>query len=137
MAARIVLFGATGYTGRLTAEAMVERGLRPVLAARNKGKLDALAGELAADGIETMTADVTVTTPARLVFTPSFPIPAGTPLHLTGTTVPNSGDLYLQNAPTGQSRQDSCYRCGDGGQGRNTTGDAKKPKLAPRAPMAP
>ena len=59
MAARIVLFGATGYTGRLTAEAMVERGLRPVLAARNKGKLDALAGELAADGIETMTADVT------------------------------------------------------------------------------
>ena len=34
MAARIVLFGATGYTGRLAAEAMVERGLRPVLAAR-------------------------------------------------------------------------------------------------------
>ena len=26
VAARIVLFGATGYTGRLTAEAMVERG---------------------------------------------------------------------------------------------------------------
>ena len=36
MAARIVLFGATGYTGRLTAEAMVERGLRPVLAARGR-----------------------------------------------------------------------------------------------------
>ena len=33
--ARIVLFGATGYTGRLAAEAMVERGLRPVLAARS------------------------------------------------------------------------------------------------------
>ena len=28
MAARIVLFGATGYTGRLAAEAMVERGAR-------------------------------------------------------------------------------------------------------------
>ena len=27
--ARIVLFGATGYTGRLAAEAMVERGLKP------------------------------------------------------------------------------------------------------------
>ena len=36
MAARIVLFGATGYTGRLAAEAMVERGLRPVLAARTR-----------------------------------------------------------------------------------------------------
>jgi short subunit dehydrogenase-like uncharacterized protein len=58
MAARIVLFGATGYTGRLTAEAMVERGLRPVLAARSQAKLDALASELGADGLETETADV-------------------------------------------------------------------------------
>ena len=30
MSARIVLFGATGYTGGRTAEAMVARGLRPV-----------------------------------------------------------------------------------------------------------
>ena len=58
MAARIVLFGATGYTGRLTAEAMVERGLRPVLAARSQAKLDALADELGADALETATADV-------------------------------------------------------------------------------
>jgi short subunit dehydrogenase-like uncharacterized protein len=58
MAARIVLFGATGYTGRLTAEAMVERGLRPVLAARSQAKLDALADELGADGLDTATADV-------------------------------------------------------------------------------
>jgi short subunit dehydrogenase-like uncharacterized protein len=43
---RIVLFGATGYTGRLTAEAMVERGLRPVLAARSRSKLEVLAEEL-------------------------------------------------------------------------------------------
>ena len=28
MAARIVLFGATGYTGRLTAAAMVKRGFQ-------------------------------------------------------------------------------------------------------------
>jgi short subunit dehydrogenase-like uncharacterized protein len=55
--ARIVLFGATGYTGRLTAEAMVERGLKPVLAARSKDKLDALAEELGG-GLETATADV-------------------------------------------------------------------------------
>ena len=35
MAGRIVLFGATGYTGRLAAEAMVERGMSPLLAARS------------------------------------------------------------------------------------------------------
>ena len=57
MASRIVLFGATGYTGRLTAEAMVERGMRPVLAARSRDKLDALADELGGD-LETQTADV-------------------------------------------------------------------------------
>jgi short subunit dehydrogenase-like uncharacterized protein len=54
---RIVLFGATGYTGRLTAEAMVERGLRPVLAARSDSKLRALARELDVD-LETAVADV-------------------------------------------------------------------------------
>jgi short subunit dehydrogenase-like uncharacterized protein len=57
MAARIVLFGATGYTGKLVAEAMVERGLKPVLAARSKDKLDALAAELGG-GLEIQTADV-------------------------------------------------------------------------------
>jgi short subunit dehydrogenase-like uncharacterized protein len=57
MAARIVLFGATGYTGRMTAEAMVERGLKPVLAARTQAKLDELAAELGG-GLETQTADV-------------------------------------------------------------------------------
>jgi short subunit dehydrogenase-like uncharacterized protein len=57
MAARIVLFGATGYTGRLTAGAMVERGAKPVLAARSQDKLDALAAELGGD-LETQTADV-------------------------------------------------------------------------------
>ncbi len=57
MAARIVLFGATGYTGRLTAEAMVERGMKPVLAARSRDKLETLAAELGGD-LETQTADV-------------------------------------------------------------------------------
>jgi short subunit dehydrogenase-like uncharacterized protein len=73
VAGRIVLFGATGYTGELTAQAMVERGLRPVLAARSQEKLDALADRLggrslavaASDGtglrepLETVLADVT------------------------------------------------------------------------------
>jgi short subunit dehydrogenase-like uncharacterized protein len=57
VAGRIVLFGATGYTGRLTAEAMVERGLSPVLAARSKDKLDRLAEELGGN-LETASADV-------------------------------------------------------------------------------
>ena len=57
MAGRIVLVGATGYTGRLVAEAMVERGLRPVLAARSRDKLEQLAAELGG-GLETAEADV-------------------------------------------------------------------------------
>jgi short subunit dehydrogenase-like uncharacterized protein len=57
VAGRIVLFGATGYTGRLAAEAMVERGLKPVLAARSQDKLDALAAELGGE-LETARADV-------------------------------------------------------------------------------
>jgi short subunit dehydrogenase-like uncharacterized protein len=54
---RVVLFGATGYTGRLTAEAMVERGLRPVLAARSARKLEDLAGELGGN-LDIAVADV-------------------------------------------------------------------------------
>ena len=54
---RIVLFGATGYTGRLTADALVRRGLRPVLAGRNAASLDELAAELGG-GCETAVADV-------------------------------------------------------------------------------
>jgi short subunit dehydrogenase-like uncharacterized protein len=56
MAGRVVLFGATGYTGRLTAEAMAGRGMRPVLAGRSRSKLDALAGELG--GLDVAVADV-------------------------------------------------------------------------------
>jgi len=54
---RIVLFGATGYTGRLTAESMVRRGLRPVLAARSADRLEALARDLGEE-LETAVADV-------------------------------------------------------------------------------
>jgi short subunit dehydrogenase-like uncharacterized protein len=55
--ARIVLFGATGYTGRLTAEALVARGARPLLAARSAAKLNDLASELGGE-LETKVADV-------------------------------------------------------------------------------
>jgi short subunit dehydrogenase-like uncharacterized protein len=55
--ARIVLFGATGYTGSRTAEALVARGARPVLAGRDPAKLSALADRLG--GAEIVRADVT------------------------------------------------------------------------------
>jgi short subunit dehydrogenase-like uncharacterized protein len=57
MAGRIVLFGATGYTGRLTAEALLERGANPLLAGRSAGSLKRLAGELGG-GLDTAVADV-------------------------------------------------------------------------------
>ena len=57
MPGRIVLYGATGYTGRLTARAMLARGVRPVLAGRDPGRLGALAARLTeAGGTELETA---------------------------------------------------------------------------------
>lgn len=56
MAGRIVVFGATGYTGRLVAEQLVARGQKPLLAARNVQRLEQLAAELG--GLETAVADV-------------------------------------------------------------------------------
>lgn len=43
---RIILFGATGYTGRLTAAALVHAGLAPVLAGRSANRLAGLTDEL-------------------------------------------------------------------------------------------
>ncbi|MGK8506158.1 saccharopine dehydrogenase family protein [Nocardia asiatica] len=54
---KIVVFGATGYTGRLTAEALIARGAAPVLAARSATALEKLAADLG--GAETAVADVT------------------------------------------------------------------------------
>ena len=58
MPGRIVLYGATGYTGALTAQAMVASGTRPVLAGRDQNRLSALAARLsqAGDGTELETA---------------------------------------------------------------------------------
>ena len=56
MAERIVVFGATGYTGDLVSRALVDRGARPVLAARNEARVRALAEELG--GLEWALADV-------------------------------------------------------------------------------
>ena len=58
MARRIVLFGASGYTGRLIAEALVRARARPVLAGRNYQSLAALGVRLG-KGLDTAVADVT------------------------------------------------------------------------------
>jgi len=43
---RLVLYGASGYMGGLTAHAMVASGARPLLAGRDKGRLDAVAARI-------------------------------------------------------------------------------------------
>ena len=50
MVGRVICFGATGFTGRLTAEAMVRAGMAPVLAGRSADALVDLTGELAGLG---------------------------------------------------------------------------------------
>src|SRR5215204_6397312 len=56
MPSRIVVFGATGYTGRLTAERLVAQGAQPVLAGRSEDKLRALSAGLG--GLPWEVADV-------------------------------------------------------------------------------
>ncbi len=67
--ARIVIFGATGYTGRLTAEALVARGGAPLLAGRSAERLDALAADLGG-GLETAVADVAESSSVRALVEP-------------------------------------------------------------------
>jgi short subunit dehydrogenase-like uncharacterized protein len=65
----VVLFGATGYTGRLTAEAMVRAGLDPVLAGRSPDRLADLAealAPLAPTGAAPRTRVATVDDPASV-----------------------------------------------------------------------
>jgi short subunit dehydrogenase-like uncharacterized protein len=46
---RLLIYGATGYTGKLIAHAAMQTGVRPVLCGRNGQKLQALAAELGLD----------------------------------------------------------------------------------------
>ena len=68
MPGRIVLYGATGYIGGLTAEAMVVSGARPVLAGRDQDRLSAVAARLprAGGGIELETAAADIERPEPL-----------------------------------------------------------------------
>jgi short subunit dehydrogenase-like uncharacterized protein len=56
MPPRAVVFGATGYTGRLVAERLVAQGERPLLAGRSQERLADLAARLG--GLDTQVADV-------------------------------------------------------------------------------
>src|SRR3954451_6379180 len=55
MAPRIVVFGATGYTGELIASRLAAAGERPVLAGRSEERLSSLAERLG--GLEYVRAD--------------------------------------------------------------------------------
>jgi short subunit dehydrogenase-like uncharacterized protein len=69
MPGRIVLYGATGYIGELTARAMIAAGARPVLAGRNQDRLNAAAARLSQTGegveLETAVADIERPEPLR------------------------------------------------------------------------
>ncbi len=57
VSARIVLFGATGFTGELTAQALVARGASPLLVGRDAGRVRALAARLG--GLDSAAVDAT------------------------------------------------------------------------------
>ncbi|HEX9342596.1 MAG TPA: saccharopine dehydrogenase NADP-binding domain-containing protein [Actinomycetota bacterium] len=66
--ARIVVFGAAGYTGRLTVEALTAAGQRPVLAGRGRERLAALADQHG--GLEAAVADATDPASVRALVEP-------------------------------------------------------------------
>ena len=76
MASRIVLYGATGHTGTLTAQALVAAGVRLVLAGRDQGRLSALAARLAQSdsGTEPETAVVDAERPAYAGYWPDLSV---------------------------------------------------------------
>ncbi|KIH99545.1 saccharopine dehydrogenase [Streptomonospora alba] len=57
MTGRILVLGATGYTGGLVLDALLRRGVRPTLAGRNAAKLTALAER--AGGLDHVVVDAT------------------------------------------------------------------------------
>lgn len=63
----ILLFGATGYTGKITARALADRGADFAVAGRNRSKLEKLAGETGAADVRVVEAgDVDALTDALM-----------------------------------------------------------------------
>jgi short subunit dehydrogenase-like uncharacterized protein len=64
----VVVFGAAGYTGRLTVAALAAAGCAPVLAGRDRGRLDELAGRY--PGTRVAVADATDPASLRTIVGP-------------------------------------------------------------------
>lgn len=98
--ARIVLLGATGYTGGRTAQALVARGARPVLAGRDPSRLAELGERLG--GLETARADITeVESVRRLVETGDVLVTTVGPFQRLGepavVAAADAGAVYLDS----------------------------------------
>lgn len=65
---RIVVFGATGYTGRKTVATLLQRNIRPVIAGRDRNKLEQLS-EMHG-GLEFQVADVSAPRSVRVLLNP-------------------------------------------------------------------
>lgn len=71
MSGTVVVLGATGYTGRLAVEALLGRGVRPVLAGRRADELSRVATELGgAEPLATRVVDVADTGALRALISP-------------------------------------------------------------------
>ncbi|MEU1428434.1 saccharopine dehydrogenase NADP-binding domain-containing protein [Nocardia sp. NPDC005746] len=68
MTGRIVLLGATGYTGDLVLHALLRRGIEPVLAGRHRAAVQALAEQ--AGGLEFAVADASDTASITVLLSP-------------------------------------------------------------------
>jgi short subunit dehydrogenase-like uncharacterized protein len=104
MSARIVLFGASGYTGARTAQAMVARGLRPVLAGRDPERLAVLGERLG--GLESAYADAADRTSViELINAGDVLVSTVGPFHKLGwpaiRSAVDAGAIYLDS--TGES----------------------------------
>lgn len=70
----VVVFGATGYTGDLAVQALVRRGVRPVLAGREQARLERAAQRYG--GLEYRIADVSNPASVRAILRPGDTIVA-------------------------------------------------------------
>src|ERR1700759_3677561 len=91
----VVLFGATGFTGGLTAEylaANAPAGLRWALVGRNRAKLEAIAARLAA-------ASPGAPAPDLLVADPADPVALAKVADSTRVVIPPAGPYALYGEP--------------------------------------
>ncbi|AEF42186.1 saccharopine dehydrogenase family protein [Hoyosella subflava] len=104
MTRRILLFGATGYTGGLVARALLERGEVPVLVGRDRAALDRRAAEIRpSDPPYTMVLDVhDVGTLRRTISADDVIVTTVGPFHSHGRTVAEAaaeaGASYIDSA---------------------------------------